>query len=202
MTAAVFSFIWFIHCIQQWRIDKLYATFYKQYGVIEHAKVLNYDETFSLGRNHILIKLTVEFNDEYDNSYYASICTNNTVARKYKNVKEDDFLCLFDAMKAKGEFLNYLDSRAPSSSCVELRDIPLAILPSDVDFVRNGIIERFYVPIYFYSFLLTIGLMLFVGERFSDSSLNFISEFGYMLITICSVFLVILIILSIRKRLH
>ncbi len=69
-----------------------------------------------------------------DDKYKSLLC------KKYADIKEDDFLCLYDAIKADFHFKEYINSKNTSKHRHKLYGIPKA------DYLKNRIINmRFFL---------------------------------------------------------
>ena len=91
---------WIIVCITEHRKEKKYDEFYSIHGVRKHGEVVYYQEEIMRSQNGYVFNIIIKFYDENNKPHSATIHTNHRSARKYATVKEDVFLCLYDAIIA------------------------------------------------------------------------------------------------------
>lgn len=164
-----------IYCITEYRNEKKFDEFYSIYAVRKHAVVVDYKNIRFRGRNEYVYYITLRFTDE-NGTYCATLKTDHNSAKKYKKIKEDDFLCLYDAIKEYPYSYDFIYSRSNEKWGSPLSRIPLVVLPAEESFTRTGRINRLRAFIYIVGFLAGIGILLVVGENLTYETLSSISD--------------------------
>lgn len=118
--------------------------------------------------------MTLKFSDEDGHTYTVSLNSNHHSAKKYSKVKEDDFLCLYEAIKADLLSFKHIDSKVPKEWRVRLHSIPLVVLPAEENFVHTCIKRNLMAIVYVITLFIIIGLFLFIGERLSSENADVI----------------------------
>ena len=161
---------WIIVCITEHRKEKKYDEFYSIHAVRKHGEVVYYQEEIMRSRNGYVFNIVIKFYDEKNNPHRATLHTNHRSAKKYATVKEDEFLCLFDAIKAN-DFMEYFDSLNRK----EINDIPMVVLSAEENFVKTGRKDRLKIAMFVLSIFFSIGLLILIGENVPDSIIEKIS---------------------------
>ena len=143
---------WIIVCITEHRKEKKYDEFYSIHAVRKHGEVVYYQEEIMRSRNGYVFNIVIKFYDEKNNPHRATLHTNHRSAKKYATVKEDEFLCLFDAIKAN-DFMEYFDSLNR----------------------KTGRKDRLKIAMFVLSIFFSIGLLILIGENVPDSIIEKIS---------------------------
>lgn len=164
-----------IFCITEHRNEKKYDEFYSIYAVRKHAVVVDYKNIRFRGRNEYIYYITLRFTDD-DGTYCTILKTDHHSAKKYKKVKEDDFLCLYDAIKEYPYSYDYIYSKSNEKWGSPLGGIPLVVLPAEESFTRTGRMNRLRAIIYIVGFIAGIGILLIIGENLTYETLNSISD--------------------------
>ena len=131
-----FSIGWLFHCFTSHKTEWMYDEFYNNYAVRKHAFVVNYMHTRFRTGNDSIYHITLRFADE-DGTYQVTLKTNHHSAKKYEKVKEDDFLCIYGAIK-NNRSTDYIESRSNKKQRIKLHGMPLVVLPAEENFVKTG----------------------------------------------------------------
>lgn len=172
----IFSIGWIISFISSYLKSKQYNEFYGKYAVRKHAEILYYKKQLFRLENGFIYHIVLKFTDEDGRIYKVPLRTNHKSAKKYSKVKEDDFLCLYDAIKSDYLSFDYIDSKAPKKWRICLRSIPLAVLQKEENFVNTCIKENLTAILFVILFFIMIGVFLFIGEKLSSETIKTIYE--------------------------
>ena len=161
---------WIIVCITEHRKEKKYDEFYSIHGVRKHGEVVYYQEEIMRSQNGYVFNIVIKFYDEKNKPHSATLHTNHRSARKYATVKEDEFLCLYDAIIAN-DFRKYFESLNRK----EIMYIPRVVLSAEENFVKTGRKDRLKIAMFVLSMFFLVGLIIFIGAEVSDSLIQKIS---------------------------
>ncbi len=187
-----FSIGWLFHCVSSHKTERIYDEFYSDYAERKHAFVVNYTHIRFRTRNDYSYRITLKFVDE-DSTYHVTLKTNHHYAKRYEKVKEDDFLCLYGAIK-NIRSTDYIDSRANKKLRIKLHGIPLVVLPTEENFVRSGMINRFISFLCIIGFFVGIGILLLIVDKFPLESISSISQIATKAIPFISILIPIVTI--------
>lgn len=195
-----FSIGWLFHCFTSHKTERIYDEFYSNYAERKHAFVVNYIHIRFRTRNDYTYRITLKFVDE-DSTYQVTLKTNHHYAKRYEKVKEDDFLCLYGAIK-NIRSTDYIDSRSNKKWRIKLHGMPLVVLPAEENFVRTGRINRLVSFLYIIGFFVGIGILLLIADKFSIELLSSISQIATKAIPYISISIPIVTIIISKFNKH
>lgn len=196
-----FFLFWLIIGYGQHKQDVLFEEFYKKHSVKTHAKILHFSDTFWRGGRKCAYNIVIRIQGQSGRSFEYNISTNNPAAKQYASIEEIEISCLPDVITKKCNIVDFVKGKCSDNADfyqkMDLCTIPLAVIPEDETFIRNGRAGRCKTLLCVFLVFCFVSIFYLICEQFPMPAVtNLITKF----VPLIAVSLPIFTLLVSRRR--